>query len=199
MKLDDLSALLSTTLEKPISYFNELKRTLRQQSADLARLDSKLDAETLEHREASPAQIDFRGRPGPGGGVNVDPSLAAFFMLAAVLNAPRAQTSHETHTVWHFTTLAGSLDELDFNPCFLTRTHLFGETLQAIVSDPTLAKRVRQIQISVRGNWAQIHYDDDRVSRFARRQERQSFFSEILVLDGAIVQAVAAFLAKAHP
>lgn len=192
MKLNTYCAHLVPLLGVEMSELMEVQRALKEQSPhfdDGGELNPLKGANMYQHQdEPLPA------KPGPGGGVELDPFRAAFFLLAAVLNGPRKQASYSTWMTWHLnhegSVLSGYGDDWKptFTKCELTGKHLFGDALKQIISDISLANRVRQVRVSS-NLVGEIVFDDGKVSRFekAHRHSDPGLY-RLSVLSGRVLQ-----------
>lgn len=69
---------------------------------------------------------------------------------------------------------------------------MFGPALKKVLGDEDLARRVDLIRVRSDSHFAEIHYDDGQVSRFA--EPSRSPLTWAAELDGHVVAAIAALL-----
>lgn len=207
--LNDFVARMAVIFQRPIGPLNEIKRALTEQTKALA--DEQFD-ESFSDPKVAAAVRDLNGpkvdaailaaKPGPGGGVRADPFRAAFFLIAATMDGPRASAGQDTWRVWHFphadSVLAGAGRDFEptFAECALTGCHLFGHAFQSILSSAALARRVDEVRMSTEGDFAEIEFDSNQVSRFKYPYSQGLHFSyKVSVLTGAAVHMIAGLLA----
>lgn len=204
MKLNTFSSHLVPLLNLPMSEFTELQRALKDQ---VAHFDPESDVNAFARQSADTSGVGFdpdllKGKPGPGGGVDVDDFRAAFFLLAVILGGPRKESARVAWTTWHLnqkgSILCGYGNDWTptFNVCPLTGRHLFGDALKAVVSDPHLARRIDEIAVSS-NLWAEIRYDGGEVSAFEKPYKAEApALYRVAVLSGRALQAVAAIIKR---
>lgn len=199
MKLNTFCGHLVPLLNLPMSEFTELLRALKEQSAHFDPED-KINQKVRAYADGAGIGFDpnlLKGRAGPGGGIEVDPFRAAFFLLAVALNGPRKDSAEATWATWHLnqegSILSGFGDDWKptFTFCPLTGQHLFGEALRAIVSDPALARRVSEVRAAADLN-GEIHFDEGKVSKFSKPyRDREPHLYRVAVVRGRVWRMVA--------
>jgi len=183
MKVLDLFGRLAHYMDIPMSEGPELLRALKDGSSHFNEDLEKHDPDIL------------KGRPGPGGGVEADPFRAAFLLLAIMVNGPRKEVAPNTWKTWHLdhegSVLSGWGD--DWKPtitiCPLTRQHLFGDAIQAVIENQDLAARVEKVSVSL-NRFGEIYFDDGKVSRFDRGHPERGYFHRTATVDGIVLQAL---------
>lgn len=194
MKLNTFCGHLVHLLDTPMSEFTELQRALKEQSAHFNPED-KLNKAVREYAKDTGISFDpdlLKGRAGPGGGIELDPFRAAFFLLAVAINGPRKENANATWLTWHLNQ-AGSVMSgwgEDWKPtvtyCPLTGMHLFGEALRKIVEDVDLARRVKEVRVAS-NHTAEIHFDEGKVSTFEKSySDRAPLLYRLAVIDGSV-------------
>jgi hypothetical protein len=199
MKLNTFCGYLVSLLDLPMSEFTELQRALKEQSAHFDPAN-KLNRDVRAYADDAGIGFDpdlFRGKAGPGGGIELDAFRAAFFTLAVILNGPRRESANATWLTWHLNQEGSVLSGWgeDWKPtltiCPLTGQHLFGEALKKIVEDERLAKRVKEIRVTS-DLTAEIHFDGDKVSKFEKSyRNRDPLLYRAAVVNGMVWQAIA--------
>ena len=196
MKLNTFGARLVGLLNLEMSVFTETSRALREQST---------------HFEDSESEGKFgpdilKAKPGPGGGLEVDPFRATFLLLAIIVGGPRKEVATATWRAWHYGR-AGLVEggwvgdeEIDpkpeASPCPLTGEVLFGDALEAILANEDLAYRVERISLGP--VLAHITFDGGRISEFERgvtTANRPSFY-HVATVEGGAIQLCASLLAR---
>jgi hypothetical protein len=102
---------------------------------------SALDLERLQRL--------FNGKPGPGGGFDVDAYGCAFFLAAFLVDSPRHAIADKTADV---------MCARSKTPCQLTCATFFGTALATVLRDGAINARVGSVQISYDGGFAKILY-----------------------------------------
>ena len=183
-----------------MSEFTELQRALKEQSSHFDEL-SRANPRLAEESDAR-SHDKIKAKPGPGGGIEADPFHAGFFLLAFMLNGPRAKSAEATWFAWHLETAgsvtAGFGDDFEptWKPCPLTGDILFGEALKRMLSDNKIADRIEKISVSTSLLWAEVTFDKDKVSRFESiRINGLPLFDRIAVLDGTLIRSIARLIA----
>lgn len=205
LSLNDFLAKLSVVFQRPIGPLNEIKRALSEQTKafeDGIFEEAFADA-AAAIRGASSVDADvLAAKSGPGGGVKADAFRAAFFTIAAAIDGPRASAGTDTWHVWHLpqagSVLAGWGDDWTptFANCELTGCHLFGEAFKVAISNPDIARRVKEVRMATEGGFAEIHFDNSKISRFEFAYKRGPHFAyNVAVLTGTAIQLIAGVLA----
>ena len=172
MKLATLCAHLVPLLDMEMSDLNELQRSLKEQSAHFDP-ESEINIAIIAAAERAGVAHDpdiLKGKPGPGGGIEMGTFNTAFFLLAIAINGPRRESAQTTWRTWHLhqegSTLSGwSIDELHAATCPLTGRYLFGDAIKAILASEDVAARVSKVIVAA-DMFGEIHFDEGRVSRF---------------------------------
>jgi hypothetical protein len=102
---------------------------------------SALDLERLQRM--------FNGKPGPGGGFDVDAYGCAFFLAAFLVDSPRHAIADKTADV---------MCARSKTPCQLTGATIFGTALATVLRDGAINARVGSVQVSYDGGFARILY-----------------------------------------
>ncbi|WP_374385112.1 hypothetical protein [Dongia sp.] len=203
MKLNDLCAHFVPLLELPLSDFTELLRALKEQSDhfDITKYPEMIERSALYDDSGVNAEI-LKARAGPGGGLNADPFLAAFFLTALLVNGGRKDVAHRTWRAWHMH-VAGSVltgwgdnPKFDIKTCPLTGQHLFGNAFKVILGDEHIARTIEEIRISS-AQFAEIQYDGGAVSRFegsGHKLRSSTGVSTTIALSGAAIASIADLL-----
>ncbi len=196
MKLSMFSAHLATLTDRPPSTFLEITRFLNTGSTHFDELKDS-----------------FRGGTGRGGGLDLTPFRAAFFVLAVACDFaatfPRREIVQHTYDTWllnygaaegctgGWAPFPGAPQMLPEN-CPVTGSPLFGPALEAILTNEDLARSVKEVRFST-GKWAVITFDDGRVSRFGEDEARASHarMSSAITLSGMFICELAAILTRA--
>ena len=204
MKLNTFCGNLVPLLGLPMSEFTELQRALKEQSPHFDP-DNELNAASRQQAEEAGVAFDpamFRGKAGPGGGIDVDPFRAAFFVLAVVLNGPRKESANSTWLTWHLNQEGSELSgwgenwKPKFAACPMTGRHLFGDALKSIIEDQDLAARVDEVRVSS-DLYAEIRYDGGKVSRFEKPyRDQEPILRRDAVLQGIALQAISQLIKR---
>jgi hypothetical protein len=153
MHLRDLTATFSTALGVPPIKVVEHHRSIRDGTQAIAGNLSAADLERLQRM--------FNGKPGPGGGFDIDAFGCAFFLTAFLVDGPRHTVTSKTAAIMYATSTSR---------CRLTDATMFGTALTAVLRDGAINARVSSVQVTHReGGLAEIHYehgDKKFVSRF---------------------------------
>lgn len=186
MKLSTLTAHFVALLKLPASDLTELIRTFKDGSNHWKDAEDDLGAA-------------LAGKPGPRGGVDATPFHAAFLLIGLMIGGPRKNAVVATYSAYHLdqegTVSAGWVDDGPLPPaprCPLTGEPLFGPALKKVLGDEDLARRVDLIRVRSDSHFAEIHYDDGQVSRFA--EPSHSPLTWTAELDGGVIASVAALL-----
>lgn len=198
MKINTFCGHLVPLLRLPMSDFTELQRALKEQSAHF---DPENELNASVHRYAETAGVGFdpnllKGKAGPGGGIEMDSFRAAFFVLAVALNGPRKESATATWQTWHLnqegSILSGMGEDFQghFAICPLTKQHLFGEALKAIIEDVELAERVKEVRVAS-NRTAEIRYDAESISKFEKPHSEYTPLYRVAVVDGRVWRQIA--------
>lgn len=202
MKLNDYLARLCPLLPVNMAELTELTRALKEQAAAFENLEETADLPE-DYRITENPEHELKGKPGPGGGIDLTPFHAGFVLTALMVNSPRRETALATWGAWHLSqegsTLSGWGD--NFRPtiatCPLTGQHLFGNAFKVILSTSALASRVRRMRIDQGRQWAEIVYDKDKVSRFVSRGSKMSpNLNRVSELDGEVVNTTLLWISQ---
>jgi hypothetical protein len=205
MKLNTLSAHLVTLFDQPMSEFTELGRNLRETSWHFDERNQEFEATSPDAANTRETPVDgtiLKAKPGPGGGLEVDPFRCAFFILAYMIDGPRRETANLTWSAWHLSQAGSILSGwgADWQPtiavCALTGQHLFGEALKVVLMKPEIAARVHEIRVAATEGWAEIAYDSDQVSRFEfANRGGHAMLCRVAVIKGLALQLLSKLIA----
>ena len=115
MHLRDLTATFSTALGVPPIKVVEHHRSIRDGTQAIAGNLSAADLEGLQRM--------FNGKPGPGGGFDIDAFGCAFFLTAFLVDGPRHTVTSKTAAIMYATSTSR---------CRLTGATKFGTALAAV-------------------------------------------------------------------
>jgi len=141
----------------------------------------------------------LRSRPGPKGSLDADPARVALLTLAAMVNGNRREVALKAWAAWNLRAEGSKYQGggTNWTPtimrCALTGKHIFGDAVAALIGDPKLAKRVRELRVGDDGR-AEIAYDNGQVSRFEIERPPENMLHHVAVLDGGAIAAVANLL-----
>ncbi len=189
MKLSTLTAYLVPLLKLPASDLTELIRTFKDGSSHWKDAEDDLGAA-------------LAGKPGPRGGVDATPFHAAFLLVGLMIGGPRKNAVLATYSAYHLepegTDSTGWGDEPLPSPvrCPLTDEILFGPALKKVLGDEHLARRVTMIRVRSDSHFAELHFDNGQVSRFAEHASTSPLMW-VAELDGDVIATVASLLAMA--
>jgi len=191
MKLLDYTGWLISTVRDKQATATELLRALREQSSHFGR--AKGEFETAIGPDL------MRAKSGPGGGLDADPFRAAFVLLAIMLGGKRADIGARVWRTWHMahegSELAGFGGDWKTRivHCEITKKHLFGDALKAILEDEDLARNIDKVRVA--SDFAEIRNSETKVSRF-RESERTDTppLIRITELDGRVVAGIGSIL-----
>jgi hypothetical protein len=197
MKLADYTGWLLASVQDDGTTAAELLRALREQSihfdADKAPAGTELRPDIL------------KARSGPGGGLDADPFLAGFVLIAVMLGGKRADLGNRVWHTWHLhhesmPRVAWGEEELyrqlrESKGCQLTGQHLFGDALKQILGNEDLARQIGRLRIT--GDLvAEIEDDAGKVvSRFKSLRPPPPL-RRPAELDGMIIAGIGAILAR---
>ena len=104
-------------------------------------------------------------RTGPRGGVDANPFTVSLHLIASLAGGPRTSAHETAWSYWdlNFATSTRDLvtrEKGSIASCSVTRQVLFGSAVEAILSDPDLAKRVEAIIVRRDFCHAEIHWQD---------------------------------------
>jgi hypothetical protein len=188
MKLTEILAQLAVGLREPVGDFFELLRAVREGS-------EKIDADTSKLLRAAGAKgIDrpfdwngsslkkaFRGRPGPGGGVEANATVLGLYLTAYLVDGPRREAATKAINMM----LARHLPLREV--CPITRQWFFGGALKTILTDRKVFDRAAVIRVSADAGFAKIMFEDGAVSEFwvsGKEELRKPTFREsVLVIE----------------
>jgi hypothetical protein len=167
MKLTEILAHLAVGLHEPLGDFTELLRAVREGA-------EKIDAETSKLLRAAGAKdVDrpfdwnssglktaFRGRPGPGGGVEANATVLGFYLTAYLVDGPRREAAAKAINMM----LAKYLPLHD--GCPITGQRRFGGALKTMLTDREVFDRAVEIRVSADAGFAKIMFEDGVVSEF---------------------------------
>jgi hypothetical protein len=102
----------------------------------------------------------FRGRPGPGGGVEANATVLAFYLVAYLVDGPRREAAAKAIKIM----LAKHVPLHD--RCPIPGQQLFGGALKTMLTDREVFDRVAVIRISADAGFATIMFKDGDVSEF---------------------------------
>lgn len=172
MKLATLCAHLVPLLDVEMSDLNELQRSLKERSAHFDP-ESEINIAVIaaaDRAGVAHAPDILKGKPGPGGGIEMGAFNTAFFLLAIAISGPRRESARKTWRTWHMH--HGELhlngvpsDELHTVSCPLTGCALFGDAIKAMLASEDMAERVSKVVV-VADKFGEIHFDEGKVSRF---------------------------------
>jgi hypothetical protein len=146
MKLIDYTGWLVSTVQDDQTTVTELLRALREQSSHFD--PKKAPADTLLGPDI------LRAKSGPGGGLDADPFLASFALLAVMLGGKRADVGERVWRSWHMhhegSVLAGW--GKDFRGklvrCKMTGQVLFGNAVQAALANEEWTRSIDKLRVS---------------------------------------------------
>ena len=186
MKLTEILAHLAVGLREPLGDFTELLRAVREGAV-------KIDAATIELLRAAGAKdVDrpfdwnasglkkaFRGRPGPGGGVEANATVLGFYLVAYLVDGPRREAAAKAVNMM----LARSLHD----GCPITGQRFFGGALKTMLTDRVVFDRAAVIRISADAGFATIMFKEGNVSEFwvsgKEGLRKPTFRESVLVLE----------------
>lgn len=152
MYLKELTETFSAALGVPPIKVVEHHRSIRDGAETIAGDLSAPDLERLQRM--------FNGKPGPGGGFEVDAYGCAFLLAAFLIEGPRHVITDKT---------ANIMCARSKSRCPLTGTSVFGTALTTVLRDGAINARVSKVQVAHDGGFAEIHYeqgDEGAVSQF---------------------------------
>src|SRR6516225_3293343 len=134
MKLTEILAHLAVGLREPLGDFTELLRAVREgaekigaESSELLRAAGAKDVDRPFDWSASSLKKAFRGRPGPGGGVEANATVLGFYLVAYLVDGPRREAAAKAVNMM----LARSLHD----GCPITGQRFFGGALKTMLTD----------------------------------------------------------------
>jgi hypothetical protein len=165
MKLTEILAHLAVGLREPLGDFTELLRAVREgavkidaATSELLRAAGAKDVDRPFDWNASSLKKAFRGRPGPGGGVEANATVLGFYLVAYLVDGPRREAAAKAVNMM----LATSLHD----GCPITRQRFFGGALKTMLTDREVFDRAVGIRVSADAGFAKIMFEDDVVSEF---------------------------------
>ena len=177
-----------------MSEMNELSRALKEQSER----HDKLSAHFGPGGDFMLPNRLLKGKTGPGGGTDIDPLRAAYFLLAVLDGAPRKDAANSLLSHWYKWQEGSHYQKpIELPPvtklCPMTGEFLFGKAVAALIERKDLASRTDRVEISS-GGWATIYYDNDKSSRFVEQlcpMDENRQIIKLSVLDGSVIKFVA--------
>jgi hypothetical protein len=167
MKLTEILAYLAVGLGEPLADFMELLRAVREGSEKIDAESSKLlraagakDVDRPFDWNASSLKKAFRGRPGPGGGVEANATVLGFYLTAYLVDGPRREAAAKAISMM----LARYLPL--GNGCPITGQQFFGGALKTMLTDREVFDRAAVIRLSADAGFAKIMFEDGVVSEF---------------------------------
>jgi hypothetical protein len=188
MKLLEIFAHLAVGLHEPLGDFTELLRAVREGAAKIDAETSKLlrtaGAEAVDRPfdwNASSLKKAFRGRPGPGGGIEANATILGFYLTAYLVDGPRREAATKAINIM----LARYLPLND--ECPITGQRLYGGALKTTLTDREVFDRADVIRVSADAGFATIAFKDGQVSEFWVRGiaglRKPRFRESVLVLE----------------
>jgi hypothetical protein len=101
--------------------------------------------------------LNFRGRPGPGGGVEVSPVSVSFFLVAFLVGRPLRDVVARTR-VMNYARYMPSAGGPDPMCCPITGVPWFGDALTVLLTERDLFNRAVLIRVSPALRLAQIMF-----------------------------------------
>jgi hypothetical protein len=133
-----LTEQVGQALNVPVGSISELLRALRE----------GIEASGEVH---DPELDGFSGRPGPGGGLHLTARMVTFLLIGFLVDQPRAKVFDQMLCAFEASTAEGV--------CPLTGEKIFGDAVQAILTNEELLPRVSAIEVSE--HFARIFFNGD--------------------------------------
>jgi hypothetical protein len=170
-KFNDLLAHLAVALDAPIGEFSELLRVLRLTAADAD------DGRAFEWADNARLSALFRGKYGPGGGVEANPATLSFYLTALLVEGPRRTAAKEAVDIqFALTPLTPRGKRTERMLCAKTGQHYFGAALAKTLSQRSLFEDLVRITVASKLGVATLEFKDkgkDVVTMFGSERGRQ--------------------------
>jgi hypothetical protein len=165
LKLKQLAAYVGAALDQPAGSVVELLRALREAIEATEEVDD-------------PELDRFSARPGPGGGLNVTARMVTYLLIGFLVDQPRAKVFDQMLCAFKATTGEGL--------CPLTGEKIFGDAVEAILTNEQLLARVGAIEVSE--HFARIFFSGD-----ARTDVSYFWLKDAIPIKGGFRMMVAPF------
>jgi hypothetical protein len=144
MRFTEAMAHLAVALRDPLAEHTELLRAMREGSEGLEATERKLSrmaaADGYPFDWGGTFKDLFRGKPGPGGGFDVSPTVLAFYLIGYLLDCPRREVAAKALDMV-FASVRGDA------VCKKTGERYFGAAFVALLSNRALFERVDDIGV----------------------------------------------------
>jgi hypothetical protein len=159
VKFNELLARLAVALGEPVGDFVELLRVLRLTAAEAD------DGRTFQWADNARLKTLFRGKYGPGGGIETNAATVGFFLTACLTaDGPRREIAEKALEMQF---AASPLTTRGKRPvCPKTGQRYFGGALAKVLSDRALFNDLVQIRVSTKVGLAALVFKEDVTSIF---------------------------------
>jgi len=184
MKFSELLAYLAVALREDIRDLFEMHRAVREGCEKIHAKDIALLRARGVESEAIDAPFDwnasgfrklFRGRPGPGGGMEADAFALGFFLIAYLTDGPRREAAERAVEL----TYAKYLPRDGETVCPLTGQRYFLGALKTILTNLEVFDRAEIIRISSDAGFARIEFNESYSIFFVNRKDDPGKFKPL--------------------
>jgi hypothetical protein len=196
MRFGEILAHLAVGLHEPLADFTEMLRAVRVGAEQISARDIKRLREAGIADDDSPFDWNksnlrkmFRGKSGPGGGIEADAASLGFYLTAFMVDGPRREAADRALDM----TFARFQQQGDVAACPVTGQRYFGAALMTLLTDRGAFDRAVVIELSSDAGFARIQFENDAEGRGVQStfwvqeaaEPRKPYFrTKVLMLDG---------------